>query len=164
MSLDGWLRIDGQIKKHINSMASFIFRDWIEWRPFHNDRPWPFFFFFFCDLSPHTTAAEIMRFPFSSVLLLLFFCLAQLETRGKVTLWMTNEAEKEYKRKCSTAQHSTAQGDVLYMRYQCVPSFGSIEATGPVPYRVCQNGHALSRDAEISWYYTLAATLCAAIL
>jgi hypothetical protein len=74
-----------------------------------------------------------MRFPFSSFLLLLFFCLAQLETRGKVTLWMTNEAEKEYKRKCSTAQHSTAQGDVLYMRYQCVPSFGSIEATGPVP-------------------------------
>ena len=134
---------------YINSMASFAFSDWIEWRPFHNDRPWQKLFF--C----------CARVPLVCDFLFLLLLLASPNWKREEK-WLYGWPMK-LKRNIreNVQQHSTHRA----MCCICAISAYHLSAPSrrPVPFhRVCQNGHALARDAETSWCYTLAATLCAA--
>lgn len=92
-------------------MASFIFRDWIEWRPFHNDRPWPFFFFFFLrSIAAHDGSRNyaISFFFFSSSS---FFLPRPIGNERKSDSMDDQWSWKRIQEKMfnSTAQHSTGR-------------------------------------------------------
>lgn len=122
-----------------------------------------FFLFFFAIYRRTRRQQKLCDFLFLLFFFFFFFASPNWKREEKWLYGWPMKLKKNTRE--NVQQHSTAQHRAMCCICAISAYHLSAPSRRPVPFhRVCQNGHALARDAEISWCYTLAATLCAAIL